>query len=198
MLGFFNFWPAPEQLKNENEDISFNEDVLMLNEAVVTRQESKPPPPPSPQHPIPVPNDEIIEEEIEFEDVNLSDFSDSLSTTTFGQTGEGDEIVSSPRQPPQVMRIVEATTPQAVQEANIKAEVTVRLLIDREGRVEEAEITEVLLYESGSNNTKTVDSIGYGIPEATLEAALQWKFRPAKNNGKTVKAYSEQIFTFGF
>lgn len=198
MLGFFIFWPAPEHLSNNNEDVSFNDDVLMLNEAVVTRQESKPPPPPSPQPPIPVPNDVIIEEEIDFKDVNITDFSDSISTTKFGQTGDGDEIVSSPQQPPRVTRIVEATTPQAAQEANIKAEVTVRLLVNKEGKVEDASIAEIHLYEEGSNKTKTVDTIGYGISDAVLEAALQWKFHPAQNNSKTVKAYSKQIFTFGF
>jgi hypothetical protein len=33
---------------------------------------------------------------------------------------------------------------------------------------------------------------------ASLTAAKKWKFNPATDNGKPVKAYSTQVFSFGF
>lgn len=197
-IAVFNLWPTDET-GNKKEPVSYNEDVVMMEEAVVTEQASSPPAPPKPQIPIPVPNDEVIEDKvITFEDSNPSDFSDSLSTSTVGAMGESDDIASSPRQPPSVIRIVEATTPDAAQEADIKAELTVSFLVGTDGRVEDVSIATIKVYEENSSRPKLVDSIGYGIMEATMDAAQQWRFRPAQNNGKPVRAYSKQIFTFGF
>ncbi len=198
-IGVFNFWPVPEQQSEKKKNVTMNEDAVLIDEAVITRQASSPPPPPKPRSPVPVPKDEIIEDEIVvFDDSNISDFSDSLSTSKLpGTEGEG-EIASSPQQPPSVIRIVEATTPEAAKEANIKAEVMVNFLVDKQGKVEDVSITQIKVYEDGSDVSRTVQTIGYGITEATLNAALQWKFRPARNNGRPVKAYSKQIFTFGF
>lgn len=199
MLGFFNFWPARENPSTQNRNVTFDDEVTVLNETVITRQASQPPPPPKPQVPVPVPNDEIIEEEIvRLDDINPSEFDDSLSTERFAGAGDSDQIASSPSRPPRIVRIVEAVTPDAAKKAGIKAEVTVSFLVDRQGNVEEASITEVRLYGEEGGSPKVLPTIGYGIPEATLNAALQWKFRPARNNGKPVRAYSKQIFTFGF
>lgn len=199
ILGFFNLWPVPDNTGSNKQEVAFQEDAVLMEEAVRTQQQSTPPPPPKPQAPVPVPRDEIIEEKmVELENVNVSDYSDSLSTSRFAGAGNSDNIASSPEQPPSVIRIVEATTPEAAQKANIKAEVTVSFLVDKKGNVEEASIAQIKLYDPDTGEYKVVDTIGYGITEATLSAALQWKFRPAINNGEAVKAYSKQIFTFGF
>ncbi|WP_138429942.1 energy transducer TonB [Fodinibius saliphilus] len=198
-LAFFTFWPAPETGSKSNKNRSFDDDVIVMEEAIITKQASTPPPPPKPQAPVPVPKDEIIEEEIViFEDINPSDFTDSLSLSKLEGAGNSDQVASSPAQPPSVIRIVEAVTPDAAQKAGIKAEVTVRLLVDKKGRVEDANIMVVKVYPEGSSEPRILDTIGYGVPEAALKAAQQWKFHPARNNGKAVKAYSKQVFTFGF
>jgi len=198
-VGVFSFWPAPDQKSESQNKITYNEDVVLLNETVITEQPSNPPPPPKPRAPVPVPKDEVIEEKITvLDDINLSDFSDSLSTSKLpGSEGEG-EIASSPQQPPRIIRIVEATTPEAAKKAGIKAEVMVNILVDEQGKVEDVSIADIKIYKDGSDVPETVETIGYGITEATLNAALQWKFHPARNNGRPVKAYSKQIFTFGF
>jgi outer membrane biosynthesis protein TonB len=196
-IGVFNFWPAQDQPTENSGEVALNEDVVLIEEAIITEQSSNPPPPPKPRAPVPVPKDEIIEEEIDlFEDINLSEFSDSLSTSKLpGTAGQG-EVASSPQQPPSIVRIVEATTPEAAKKANIKAELTVSFLVDQQGNVEEASITRIKLYEG--DGSRIVETINYGITEATLNAALQWKFRPARDKGRPVRAYSKQIFTFGF
>lgn len=198
-IGFFNLWPTPEQPGDPYKDFDFRENAISLEDVVRTKQQSSPPPPPKPQVPLPVPNDEVIEEEIiNLEDLNVTKYSDSLSVTMVGSQGDADEPVSSPQVSPRIKHIVEPTVPEAAKKANIKAEVWVNFLVDTEGKVEEATISRIRLFNRETGDAEVVDTIGYGLTEATLDAALQWQFRPAKNEGKAVKAYSRQIFTFGF
>ena len=74
----------------------------------------------------------------------------------------------------------------------------VTFLVDAEGLVEDIYVSQIREYESKGNKYKVVPSIGYGVMGAALEAAKQWKFRPAMNNGKAVRAYTTQVFSFGF
>jgi len=198
VIGVFNLWPVSESTSTRQQ-IDFSDDAIALEDVVRTEQQSSPPPPPKPQIPIPEPTDEVIEEDpIELDDLNVSKYSDSLSVEMIGSEGDADKPVSSPQVAPQVIHIVEPTVPDAAKKADIKAEIWVNFLVDEEGKVEEASITEVVLYDQESGEKRTVDRIDYGLTEATLTAALQWRFRPARNNGQPVKAYSRKIFTFGF
>ncbi|MEL7834475.1 hypothetical protein [Fodinibius sp. Rm-B-1B1-1] len=194
----FQFWPAPQESDSPRQ-IDFSEDAIALEDIVQTEQQNRPPSPPKPQVPIPEPTDEIIEEDIiELDNLNISEYSDSLSVAVVGSDGDEDEPVSSPQVRPQVVHIVEPTVPDAAQKANIKAEIWVTLLVDTNGRVEEATINEIILYDQQSGEKRTVQGINYGLTESTINAALQWQFRPARNNGDPVKAYSRQVFTYGF
>ncbi|MGM0546585.1 MAG: energy transducer TonB [Bacteroidota bacterium] len=198
VLLVFNFWPVDEQ-PNRLCETDFSEGAIALEDIVRTTQQNRPPPPPKPQVPIPEPNDEVIEEDpIEFDNLNISEYSDSLSTELIGSDGESEKPVSSPQSPPQVIHIVEPTVPDAAKQAEIKAEIWVNFLVDTNGRVEEASINEIVLYDPKTNERQTADRIGYGLTEATLNAALQWRFRPARNEGKPVKSYTRQVFSFGF
>lgn len=197
-IAMFQFWPSPDNTGEINQENNFSEDVLAIEDIVRTEQ-TEPASPPKPQVPIPQPTDEIIEEEItEIDDLNISETSDSLSVAMLGNEGDSDEPVSNPQTSPSVIRIVEPTVPDDAKEAAIKAEIWVNFLVDEQGRVEEASIDQIKLYDRESGEVTNVESIGYGLTEATLDAALQWKFRPAQDNGEAVKAYSRQIFTFGF
>lgn len=194
----FTLWPVYEQ-ENTYQDIVFSDRNVVMEEVQITSQKSSPPSPPKPQVPIPVPNDEIIEEEIVTqEDVNLSDYTDSLSIQGRGPGGDSNQIAANPQQPPSIVRIVEPTVPEAAKRANVKAEIVVSFLVNKKGEVEEASISTIKVYEGNSSSYNVVDRINYGLAEATLEAALQWKFRPAKNNGSVVRSYTKHIFSFGF
>lgn len=198
-IGIFNFWPVPSSDNRTMQDVKVSDDVIAIDDVVMTRQQNQPPPPPKPQSPIPVPKDEIIEEEIpELNEINVTDYSDSLSVALRGSEGNSDKATSNPQTAPSVIRIVEPTVPQAAKEANIKAEIWVTFLVDQQGRVEEASVSQIKLFDRDTGNTRDVQTIGYGLTEATLNAALQWKFRPAKDDGEIVRAYTKHIFTFGF
>lgn len=197
-LGFFNLWPVPNESEKTNQDINFSDNVVAIEDVVMTRQQNQPPPPPTPQVPIPVPNDKVIEEEIKLDEINDSEFSDSLSISVKGSMGNSDKPMTNPQRGPSVIRIVEPTVPEAAKKANIKAEIWVSFLVNKEGLVEEASISQIKVYNRETGEVRTVQTINYGLTEATLNAALQWKFRPAQNDGEIVRAYTRHIFTFGF
>lgn len=200
-LAFIKFWPTQAASNQSLRNRDFSEDVIRFEDAIITRQTSGPPPPPKPTAPLPEPTDEIIEEEItELDDIQFSENPDSLSAEMIGDQGnEEGPIAGSPERPPRVIRIVEPPTPPEARRANIKVEITVNFLVGTEGGVEEATIDQIRLFEGpDSQDYEVVESINYGITEITLNAALQWKFHPARDDGQPVRAYSTQIFTFGF
>lgn len=198
VISIFTLWPAPDQ-ERTYQDIVFSDSEAVIDEVTITTQQSSPPPPPRPQVPIPVPNDEVIEEEIlTLQDIDISEYSDSMSVVGLGKIGDSQQIASNPQLPPSVIRIVEPTVPDAAKKADIKAEILVSFLVDKKGQVEEATISQIKVYNQDSGSYEIVDHIGYGLTSATLEAALQWRFRPAKNKGETVRSYTKHIFTYGF
>lgn len=201
IIGIIKFWPAQPFPDDRFSARDLQEDAITFEDAIITRQSSSPPPPPQPTAPIPEPTEEIIEEELtDLDDIEYSENPDPLSESIIGEQGEEEgPVAGDPQQPPRVTRIVEATATESARRANVKAEITVQFLVDRDGNVEEANILEIRLYgNGGSGNYKIVDSVGYGLEEETREAALQWKFQPAREGGQPVRAYSEQVFTFGF
>lgn len=74
---------------------------------------------------------------------------------------------------PQLKHFAQATYPTAASNAGLTADVVMRLTIDAEGVVTEAEI---------------IEPAGHGFDEAAREAALKFAFEPATRDGVAVKA----------
>ncbi|MDX1619092.1 MAG: hypothetical protein R3224_09925 [Balneolaceae bacterium] len=197
MLTMILFWPVEKKSQNY-QDIVYSETEIAMEKVEITTQESSPPPPPAPIVPVPVPDDEIIEEEIVFEELDLQEFNKPMELEGMGVLGERDQVAANPQRPPSVVRIVEPTVPSEAKKADVKAEIWVSFLVNREGDVEEASISQIKLFDKNKEEFVLVNQINYGLAEATIEAALKWKFRPAKNQGEIVKAYTKHIFTYGY
>jgi len=75
--------------------------------------------------------------------------------------------------PPKLQRFEQAVYPAEAQKAGLAAEVVLRLTIDEQGDVADAEVTE---------------PVGNGFDEAARDAALKFKFEPALRNGVAMKA----------
>ncbi|MDC0682124.1 TonB-dependent siderophore myxochelin receptor MxcH [Sorangium atrum] len=73
--------------------------------------------------------------------------------------------------PPELTGAVEAAYPQAAREAGLEGSVVLRLTIDAEGRVTGAEVAE---------------PAGHGFDEAAREAALRFRFTPARRGDRSV------------
>ncbi|SMO38023.1 energy transducer TonB [Gracilimonas mengyeensis] len=196
VIGVIAFWPAQAPEAPPEFDTFSNEEIL-IDEAIITRQSSAPASPPKPVVPVPVPNDEIIEEEIDFPDMDeiFTNIDAQGEIGTSSVDGEG-EIVGSPDRPAGLVRIVEPTVPEAAKRANVKARIEVTFLVGEDGKVEDLSISSIeVMNENGS--FERVNQIGYGLMEATLTAASKWRFSPARHNGEPVKTYVRNSFNIG-
>lgn len=197
LILLIRLWPAT--VYEPEIDVQVEQDeVFALEEIQVTRQESSPPPPPKPQMPVPVPNDEIIEEDIDFEtELDLETLPLPEEGTGTGLTGDEDRIVGNPQVPPSVIRIVEATAPKGVpEEYEGRLEMIVNFLVDQEGNVEEVSIMEIRLYEQDGSDYEQLEYVQHGLMDAVIKASMQWRFRPARQNGEPVKAFTRQRFNY--
>lgn len=197
IICMLKFWPIEPNAVKEYTD-TFAEEVVYIENSIVTRQTSAPAAPPKPRVPVPVPNDEIIETEVNFPDMDdlLSKY-EAEGEEGFSETqGEG-EFVGSPDQAVGLVRIVEPTVPEAAKQANIKARVLVTFLVGINGQVEDYYISEIRVFDK-DGNYEVVNQIGYGIMEAVLQAAGKWRFTPARDNGRPVKTYVQNSFNIGF
>ena len=197
LISIFKFWPEHEVIVKT--PIFFEREAFIVEEMIITRQANAPASPPKPQVPIPVPNDEVIEDIIEFPELEMLISFDSLSvSTTTGQRGDEIRISGNPDRIPRISRIVEPTLTESARSSGIKAMVLVNFLVTSRGIVKEAYIAEIRLYEGKSNDFEVVNDLEFGILQDVLEAAYKWRFRPAEQDGEEVGAYIQEAFLIGF
>ncbi len=191
------FWPVKEKNIQEMEEFVFQEEVL-IDEIEITRQQPATPPPPRPIVPQPEPVDEIIEDDIDFDpELDLADLPDLPDEYGTGRYGDDDIIVSDPQLPPSVVRIVEPSVPEMPEELRGRIEMIVNFLVNEDGSVEEASIVEIRKYNSDNRDEyEVLPFIQYGLMGATLEAALNWRFRAARHEGNQVRTYSTHRFNY--
>ena len=198
MISVFKFWPERE-IKQPAFVFPDNE-VVIVEEMIVTRQANAPASPPKPQVPVPVPTYEIIEDDIlDFPEMDDFQRENPLSESiTTGQRGDEDRVSGNPDRPPRIVKIFEPILTEEEKRANIKAIIFVNFLVNRDGIVKEAYVSEVRLYDEKGENYEVVQDLRYGLIQASIEAAYKWKFRPATEGGEQVGAYAQNSFTFGF
>ncbi|MEX1062335.1 MAG: hypothetical protein WEC12_01925 [Balneolaceae bacterium] len=197
LLLIVKFWPVREKNIQEQEPVVFDEQVL-IDDIEITRRNSSPPPPPRPDIPQPVPDDEIIEDYIEFEEfLDLADLPELPPESGSGRFGDDDTIISEPQLPPSVVRIVEPSVPDLPDELRGRIEMLVNFLVNQEGAVEEASIVQIRKYcDESRDDYEVLPYIEYGLMGATLEAALSWRFRAARHEGAGVRTYTTATFNY--
>src|SRR5688500_985437 len=85
--------------------------------------------------------------------------------------GEAAPVQAGAVQAPELIERAEAVYPQEPRAQRLEGKVVLRLTIDREGRVTEAEVME---------------GAAHGFGEAARDAALRSRFRPAQQGGQAV------------
>ena len=106
------------------------------------------------------------------------------------QEPEPEPIVS-----PRMVRIVAPEYPVAARNAKVQAVVSVQVLVDVTGRVANPLIISKRFVKEG-RETPTA-SIGFGVEEAALAAALRHQFRPARQGTKPIEAQTIIDLKFG-
>lgn len=192
-------WPVPKA-EGPRDIIYATRDMetVLLDDIVPTRQRRQPPPPPTPLPPVVVPDDRILEEDLDLDDLSLvledpgtGLLPEPTPGDPIGEASSGTRADSAPKP----VRIVEPEYPRAARRRNIRAEIVLSVIVNRRGQVEDATIVERYLLDDEAR--QPVAELGYGLDDAALGAAARWLFRPARKDGQTVRSQHELSFKFG-
>jgi hypothetical protein len=152
--------------------------------------------PPKPVIPLPVPSDRILDEEVVLTELKIDDSPIAGNGLVAGAGEAAGQVMSNPGKPASVLKIVEPVFPDEAQRAGIRAVLAVTFLVNADGNVTDVSVNEIRKYDK-TGAYEVTNRIGYGLVESTLRAAMLWRFRPARHNGKPVSSYVKHEFSFG-
>lgn len=189
-------WPAGTGAPSDLPFSDVAQEVIAIEEIVPTSQSlERRPPPPAPIPPVVVPNDRLIEVEIEWG-------TSALQIETPGddaerQEGAADRATASrlPDTGARLLRAVQPGYPAEARKNDVRARVRVEVQVTASGRVSEAVVTG--RWRQHEDGEQPVASLGYGLEDAALNAARRSLFRPAESNGEPVATRTTLTFTFG-
>ncbi len=196
-IALVRWWPAPAPPSLDGPFRERGPERIQVNEIRPTTQSrERTPPPPAPVPPVVVPNDVVIEEEIEFGEGTLA-IEDPGDDERL-QEGNS-QITTAARRPDtnaRLFRAVQPDYPSSARNHSVQARVRVSVQVSKTGRVEEATVLKRwrLL---GEGRTRRVAHLEYGLEEAALVAARRSRFRPAQHNGTPVASQTTITFEFG-
>ncbi len=172
---FFAF----QRFEPENTLEKPEEKIFVIVPPPQTKQLTRPPAPPKPMIPVAAEADEEVPDDVPIEDL----FFDQ----TFEDPGPPPEEEADPIVPfyalseqPVVIHRVAPIYPELAKKAGIEGKVTIKVLIDTRGEVEDTEVLE---------SHPLLD-------ESALIAARQYKFTPAKQRDRIVKVWLSIPFHF--
>ncbi len=196
-IALVRWWPAPTLSSPDGPFRERGTERIQINEIQPTAQtRERTPPPPAPVPPVVVPNDRVIEEEIEFGEGTLA-IEDPGDDERL-QEGNSETTTASrrPDTNARLFRAVQPDYPSAAREESVQARVRVAVQVSKSGRVKEATVLKRWrLSEDG--RARLVARLRHGLEEAALVAARRSRFRPAQQNGTPVASQTTITFEFG-
>ncbi len=176
-------------------DLHFNNyyqnNQITIDLIEITTQSSPPSAPPKPRVPVRTLTDPVVSDtdiDVVF-DIPVQ-FDAGIDLTVGQNIGI---VVRNPQRPPRVQRIVEPISPDKSSRIEIIAELTIGI----DGRVEDVQFITFRRLNLETGRMEIVDAAEEPYLQATREAAFQWLFRPATEQGLPVRSVSEHVFTFG-
>lgn len=197
VIALVRWWPTPEPSPYEGPYSSRQDERIEVREIQQTTQSRElTPPPPAPLPPVVVPNDRVIEEEIEFGDASIA--VEDPGEDERLREGASDEVTTarSPETNPRLFRAVQPEYPSAVRKEGIRARVKVSVFVSETGQVNEAAIVKRWRI-SPDGSVRQVAQLNQELEKAALIAARRSRFRPATNNGTPVESRTTLTFEFG-
>ncbi len=171
----FKYFP---EYKYEQNSATITQELVNVEDVILTKLEKQPPPPPKPPIPVEAPTDDLID------DVPIEPTEIDLKTPMPPPPPPPEE---NNENLPVIFRVVEEYPEPiggiaAIQKKIVYPEIAKRLGVH--GKV----FVEVSIDENGNAfDAKIVKGIGAGCNEAALKAVLATKFKPGKQRGKPVK-----------
>ena len=170
---------------------TLEQEVVQMEEILVTKQIVKPPPPPRPPVPVEVPNDEIIDDEDLDLDASL-DIEEPLANLPPPPPPEEEEEEPEP----EIFVVVEEMPELIGGLGEIQKKIKYPEIARKAG-VEGRVILQFIVNENGDVTEPTVvRGIGAGCDEEALRVVREAKFKPGKQRGKAVKVKMSLPITF--
>lgn len=172
----------------KNVDYTVEQEVVQMKEVIQTEQEKVPPPPPTPQVPVAVPNDEVIQDQVINIDADL-DLSEPLQMPDQPpqqNTGPEENFFVAVEQMPQLKGGLAGLQskieyPERCRRAGIEGRVIIQFIVTEEGTVKNAHITR---------------GIGGGCDEEALRVVKEAQFVPGRQRGRPVPVQYSLPITF--
>ncbi|WP_263785427.1 energy transducer TonB [Salinibacter grassmerensis] len=196
-VALVRWWPAPSPQAPDGPFGERGPDRIQVNEVQPTAQaREQTPPPPAPVPPRVVPNNVVIEEEIEFGTsalaVDAPEDDDQLREGTTGPPG----ATRTPDTNARLFRAVQPDYPTAARKENVQARIRIAVQVSETGQVTGATVLKRWQLADG-RRARAVAHLNYGLEEAALVAARRSRFRPAQQNGQPVASQTTLTFEFG-
>ncbi|MFO8232669.1 MAG: energy transducer TonB [Longimonas sp.] len=195
-VGLVRWWPVPEAASHASySDLA--SDRIQLEEIQPTDQDvRRQPPPPAPLPPEVVPEDELVDAEIDWSDValDITDPGDDAER----RDGRAEEAAAR-TQPSTEARLLRAPQPTYTEHARreeVRARIELVVEVNPQGQVESARIRNRWQVDA-EGTEQSIDTLGYGLEEAVLTAVRRAQFRPATDNGEPVATQTVITFRFG-
>lgn len=157
------------------------QELVDVEDVIITKHESVPPPPPKPVIPIDIPIDEVLEDiEIEDTDLDIREEVDAVKPRVFEEENEEETaptfFIAVEEMPSPIGGISgiqsKIVYPEIAKRAGVQGRVYLKAFVDENGIVKKVEI---------------LKGIGAGCDEAAVKAVMQTKFNPGRQRGKAVK-----------
>jgi len=196
-IGLVRWWPAPTPSGPEGPFGERGPERIQVNEIQPTTQSrERTPPPPAPVPPVVVPNDVVIEEEIEFGEGTLAIEDPGDDDRLQEGNSETTTAARRPDTNARLFRAVQPDYPSSARDQRVRARVRVAVHVSKTGRVTEATVLKRWrLSERGEAHP--VARLKHGLEEAALVAARRSRFRPAQHDGTPVASQTTITYEFG-
>lgn len=157
------------------------QELVDVEDVIITKHESVPPPPPKPIIPIDTPVDEVLEDiEIEDTDLDISEEVEAVNPRIFEEESEEESaptfFIAVEEMPSPIGGIAGIQSkiiyPEIAKRAGVQGKVYLKAYVDEHGIVKKVEV---------------LKGIGAGCDEAAINAVMQTRFNPGKQRGKAVK-----------
>lgn len=171
----FRFFP---KIETNSIPVITDQPLIGLIDIPITEEHKVPPAPPKPVIPIESPTDEDLVD-IPINETDLIENATVPEPSLVSDEGEEDygKLFIIVEEEPEIIGGIEeiqknVVYPEIAVRAGVQGKVFLQVVVDKEGKVEQA---------------KVVKGIGAGCDEAALKAVMQASFKPGKQRGKPVR-----------